>query len=66
MGMVVEVVYAYLCFGGDVRAYAHLTVVRNTAQVAVFYACGFEGAGADNVGGFACHAFDVLVGGILC
>ena len=48
------------------RAYAHLTVVCNAAQVAVFYACGFEGAGADNVGGFACHAFDVLVGGILC
>jgi hypothetical protein len=48
-----------------VRAYAHLAVVRNTAQVAVFYACGFEGTGTDNVGGFAGHAFDVFVGRVL-
>ena len=47
------------------RAYAHLAVVRNTAEVAVFYASGFEGAGADNVCGFAGHAFDVFVRGIL-
>lgn len=47
------------------RAYAHLAVVRNAAEVAVFYACGFEGTGADDVGGFAGHAFDVFVGGIL-
>ena len=48
------------------RAYAHLTVVRNTAEVAVLYACSFEGTETDNVGGFAGHAFDVLVEGILC
>jgi hypothetical protein len=35
--------YNYLSFGGDVRAHAHLAVVRNTAEVAVFYARGFEG-----------------------
>ena len=60
-----DAVCAYLSFGGDVRAYAHLAVVRNAAEVAVFYACGFEGAGADDVGGFAGHAFDVFVGGVL-
>jgi hypothetical protein len=48
-----------------VRAYTHLAVVRDTAEVAVFYAGGFEGAGADDVGGFAGHAFDVFVGGTL-
>jgi len=47
------------------RADAHLAVVRDTAEVAVFYACGFEGTGADNVGGFAGHAFDVFVGRVL-
>ena len=62
----VVAVYAYLSFGGDVRAHAHLAVVRNTAEVAVFYARGFEGAGTDNVGSFAGDAFDVFVGGILC
>jgi hypothetical protein len=59
------VMHAYLSFGGDVRAHAHLAVVRNTAEVAVFYACGFEGAGADDVSGFAGHAFDVFVEGVL-
>jgi len=48
-----------------VRAYAHLTVVRDTAKIEVFHASSFEGTRADDVGSFAGHAFDVFVGSIL-
>ena len=59
------VVYIYLSFGGDVRAHAHLAVVRDTAEVAVFHACGFEWTRADDVGSLTGHAFDVFIGGSL-
>lgn len=39
-----------------------MSVVRDTAEIAVLDACNFERTRAEYVRGFASHAFDVIVG----
>jgi hypothetical protein len=53
---------AYLSLRCDMRTHARMSVMRDSAKIAVLDACELEGTGTEDMSGFADRTFNVIVG----